>query len=105
MRSSCEPPQRRRRRRCRGDRLIVGLHEPRSEHSPGVGAMTWKHNLRLVSIASAALMFTASVAGAQTTFGFNIMDLDRPNGSPWIGKASYTFQSEDGDAAKSITVT
>jgi hypothetical protein len=67
--------------------------------------MTWKHNLRLVSIASAALVLSASVAGAQTTFGFNIMELDRPNGSPWLGQQSYTFQSEDGDATKSITVS
>ena len=67
--------------------------------------MAWKHNLRLVSIASAALVLSASVAGAQTTFGFNIMDLDRSNGSPWLGQQSYTFQSEDGDATKSITVS
>lgn len=67
--------------------------------------MTWKHNLRLVSIASAALVLSASVAGAQTTFGFNIMEIDRPNGSPWLGQQSYTFQSEDGDATKSITVS
>jgi hypothetical protein len=67
--------------------------------------MTWKHNLRLLSFASAALVLSASVAGAETTFGFNIMEMDRPNGSPWVGQQSYTFQSEDGDAAKAITVS
>jgi hypothetical protein len=67
--------------------------------------MTWKHRLRLISIASAALVLSASAASAQT-FGFNIMDLDRPNGtSPWHGLQSYTFKSGDGDATKSITVS
>jgi hypothetical protein len=67
--------------------------------------MTWKHRLQLISVASVALMLSASVAGAQTVFGFNIMDLDRSNGTPWQGVQSYAFQSEDGDATKSITVS
>jgi hypothetical protein len=67
--------------------------------------MTWKHRVRVFSIASAALMLTASVASAQTVFGFNITEIDRPNGSPWLGLQSYTFKSEDGDATKSITVS
>jgi hypothetical protein len=69
----------------------------------GVDAMTCSNHLRLVSIASAALIFSASAAGAQT-FGFNIMDMDRPNGSPWHGKQSYVFKSDDGDHRKSITI-
>jgi hypothetical protein len=67
--------------------------------------MTWKHRVRIISIASAALMLTASVASAQTVFGFNITEIDRPNGSPWLGLQSYTFKSEDGDATKDITVS
>jgi hypothetical protein len=60
------------------------------------------HRLRLISIASAALMLSASAAGAET-FGFNIMDMDRTGGSPWNGRQSYTFK-DDNDASKSITV-
>jgi hypothetical protein len=65
--------------------------------------MTRSNRLRLFSIASAALMLSASAAGAQT-FGFNIMEMDRTNGSPWHGRQSYTFKSDDGDNSKSITV-
>jgi hypothetical protein len=65
--------------------------------------MTRSNRLRLASIASAALILSASAAGAQT-FGFNIMDMDRPNGSPWHGRQSYVFKSDDGDSRKSITI-
>src|SRR5262245_19645604 len=66
--------------------------------------MAWKHHVRLISLASAALVLSVSAARADT-FGFNIMDMERPNGSPWHGRQSYTFPSEDGDTAKSITVS
>ena len=69
--------------------------------------MTWNRRFRFVAIASAALMLSAPVASAQTatSFGFNIMEIDRPNGSPWFGLQSYTFQSPDGDPTKSISVS
>jgi hypothetical protein len=69
--------------------------------------MTWNHSLRFAAIASAALMLSAPIASAQTatSFGFNITEMDRPNGSPWLGRQSYTFGSADGNVAKSITVT
>lgn len=50
--------------------------------------MTWNHRLRLVSIASAALMLTASAAGAQTVFGFNIMEIERPTETMLNGNVS-----------------
>ena len=69
--------------------------------------MTWNRRFRIVAIASAGLMLSAPVASAQTasSFGFNIMEMDRTNGSPWLGLPSYTFKSPDGDPTKSISVT
>jgi hypothetical protein len=68
--------------------------------------MTW-NRLRAVAIVSAGLMLSAPVAGAQTstTFGFDIMEMDRAKGSPWRGLQSFTFESPDHDAAKSITLS
>ncbi len=69
--------------------------------------MTWNSRIRLTAIASAALMLSAPIASAQTatSFGFNIMEIDRSTGSPWLGLPSYTFVSPDGDPTKSIAIS
>jgi hypothetical protein len=69
--------------------------------------MTWNRGFCLIAIASAGVMLSAPIASAQSasSFGFNIMEMDRASGSPWLGLPSYTFQSPDRDSSKSITVT
>jgi hypothetical protein len=69
--------------------------------------MTLNHRILLAAIASAVLMLPAPIASAQTapSFGFNVLEIDRPNGSPWLGRQSYTFRSQDADPGKSITIT
>jgi hypothetical protein len=53
----------------------------------------------------AGFLAMASAAGAQTVFGFDAFEVDRPGDkAPWHQQASYTFNSPDGNPAKSVTI-
>lgn len=62
--------------------------------------------LCLLSLASALLAVVHSPsAGAADVFGFHIDQIAKPGVTPpWHGLAEYTFDSPDGNPAKSITV-